>query len=436
MSRLHKCIHGTVSIFACAMLLYGPNMAYAAETSARKTAKDSDLSLKLIYEESWLRQPEAKAFTARLESFQAKERVSQSFTPKPPTLEVGGKGERTSNNGGFGAGGAGEYIVGLAIPLWLIGERTGAMALSDAESRRLIKQQASIQLKLAAQVRTLFWENELARLDETLAQSRYNHAKALSQDVGKRFKAGDLSRADMFQAESATANAEGALAEAKANRVLATQNLKAVVGRDLPSTRNNELNAIGEPLPTLPKNFSDLDQSHPMIQDLIAQVEVATKATELARVQTRQNPELQLYNTGGRPEVGVPMQQTLMLGIKIPFGSEARVQAQSMANKANQIEAEERLSYERQRILADLDTAKARVEGAKIRVEAARKRAKLTSETRGFFDKSFKFGETDLPTRLRVEQEAVDAAKQAAQAEVAYLASISALRQALGLLPE
>jgi cobalt-zinc-cadmium efflux system outer membrane protein len=125
-----------------------------------------------------------------------------------------------------------------------------------------------------------------------------------------------------------------------------------------------------------------------------------------------------------------------MLGFKIPFGSSDRVQAQKFASQANQIESEERLVFERERVLAELDAAKARVESAQIRLTAAKRRAQLSAETREFFDKSFKFGESDLPTRLRIELEAVDATKQAAQAEIAYLASVSALRQALGLLPE
>ena len=145
---------------------------------------------------------------------------------------------------------------------------------------------------------------------------------------------------------------------------------------------------------------------------------------------------IQYYGTSGRPEIGVPIQQTIMLGIKIPFGSDARTQAQTLTTKANQIEAEERLIYEKSRLLSELDGAKARVETSGIRRDAAIRRAKLANETRRFFEKSFKFGETDLPTRLRIEQEATDASKQAAQAEVAYLAAISSLRQALGLIPE
>ena len=66
----------------------------------------------------------------------------------------------------------------------------------------------------------------------------------------------------------------------------------------------------------------------------------------------------------------------------------------------------------------------------------AERRAKLARESRGFFDRSFRLGETDLPTRLRIEAEAVEARRQAASARIEVAAAISQWRQALGLLPE
>lgn len=431
-SRNYAC-HRIYCYLLLVALGFVPFGALSKEGSKGQT---TPTPLKVLFDEAWQRQPEARAFSTRLESLQARERVTQSLLPRPLTLEVAGKAERSGSNTNFGAGGTGEYIVGFAIPLWLIGERSSAMALSNAESQRLIKTQASIQLRLAARLRFLFWDFELARINGELAENRLQNAKALSQDVQRRYKAGDLSKADLLQAESAAANAEAALAESQANVILAKQNLRSVIGRDITPDLLKPAKQYGEALPALPKNFVDLDQSHPVIQDLIAQVEVASKATALAQAQTRQNPELQLYTSGGRPEVGVPTQQSILLGLKIPFGSSDRVQVQQFASRANQIESEERLALERERVLAELDASKAQVESAQIRLTAAKRRAQLSSETRTFFDKSFKFGESDLPTRLRIELEATDAAKQAAQAEIAYLASVSALRQALGLLPE
>jgi cobalt-zinc-cadmium efflux system outer membrane protein len=77
-----------------------------------------------------------------------------------------------------------------------------------------------------------------------------------------------------------------------------------------------------------------------------------------------------------------------------------------------------------------------RVESSRTQLAAAEKRAQLARESRGFFDKSFRLGESDLPTRLRIELEAVEAERQSTRARIELAAAISALRQALGLLPE
>ena len=85
---------------------------------------------------------------------------------------------------------------------------------------------------------------------------------------------------------------------------------------------------------------------------------------------------------------------------------------------------------------AKLEAARLRVEMAQAQRNAAEKRARLAVESRGFFAKSFRLGESDLPTRLRVELEAVEAERQAARARIDHAAAVSSLRQALGLLPE
>jgi cobalt-zinc-cadmium efflux system outer membrane protein len=126
----------------------------------------------------------------------------------------------------------------------------------------------------------------------------------------------------------------------------------------------------------------------------------------------------------------------MTLGIRIPFGSDSRNRAKQATAQAEGIEAEAQLSLERQRLLSELDAARIRLESAGTQMKAADRRSQLARESRGFFQKSFRMGETDLPTRLRVELEASDAERQAARARIELAAAVSALRQALGLLPE
>ena len=113
-----------------------------------------------------------------------------------------------------------------------------------------------------------------------------------------------------------------------------------------------------------------------------------------------------------------------------------RSQQSTAAARAETIELQAQLNLERARLAGERDSAKARTESARLQLAAAERRAQLARESRGFFDKSFRLGETDLPTRLRIEAEAAEAERQAARARIELAAAISAWRQALGLLPQ
>jgi outer membrane protein TolC len=100
------------------------------------------------------------------------------------------------------------------------------------------------------------------------------------------------------------------------------------------------------------------------------------------------------------------------------------------------VEAETQLIFERERMLSHIESASSLVMTSQMKLDAAKRRSTLATETRQFFDKAFRFGETDLPTRLRVELEATEANRQAALAQINFGVAVSNLRQALGLLPE
>ena len=100
------------------------------------------------------------------------------------------------------------------------------------------------------------------------------------------------------------------------------------------------------------------------------------------------------------------------------------------------MEAETNVRLERERLQGDVEAARVGLVSAQTQRDAAQRRAVLARESRVFFQKSFQMGETDLPTRLRMEREAMDAERQAARAGIDLAAAQSALRQTLGLLPE
>ena len=395
-------------------------------------AQSAPLTLQQAFESAWLRQPEAESLAVRREAAEARRQSADSWTAEPPVLEVSTKTDQLNKNQG-----SREYVAGIALPLWLPGERSLTGALADAESKAMASRALAAQLRIAAAVREAWWTWQRARLEISLAQERLHSTQQLAGDVARRVKAGDLARSDQHQADGAMATAEVGLAEAKAALAVATQHVRALIGK-MPEQTGLAVagEAIPEPLPKGPADFAAMDITHPAVIDLLDRADVARRGAELAAIQTRANPELTLATTRDRGVSGDPYQQTVTLGIRFPFGSESRQRAKAGLARAEAIEAESQARLERERLIADLDAARDRVDSARDQLAAAEKRTRLGQESRGFFEKSFRLGETDLPTRLRIEIEASEAERQATRARIDFAAAISSLRQAMGLLPE
>ena len=399
-------------------------LALTCGASAQNAPASKPGTLREAFEAAWARQPEVAALTARRDAARAQHRVAQAWTPEPVTLELSGRSDRLNRNLGTR-----EYEVGVAVPLWLPDERGRHQALAEAEARSIDSRTAAAQLRLAAGVRETWWSWLRARSDSEAARAQLDSARAIATDVGKRLKAGDLARADQHQADGAVAAAEAALAQADAAVVAAQFQLSALTASALPATAVLD----AEPEPVAGTGASD---AHAELSALKDRAAAAEGSAALAATQTRGNPELTLAATRDRGAYGEAYHQTFTVGVRIPFGSGPRHDARTAAARADLLELQAQLALERARLNGEQAASQARAEAARTQLDAAERRAQLARESRGFFDKSFRLGETDLPTRLRIEAEATDAERQAAHARIDLAAAISAWRQALGLLPQ
>jgi cobalt-zinc-cadmium efflux system outer membrane protein len=384
------------------------------------------LTLKQAFDAAWARQPEGLSLDTRQTAASARQRQAAAWTAEPPSLELSAKTDQVARNEG-----SREYALGVTVPLWLPGERAASGALAQAEARAVESRAASARLHVAAAVRDAWWNWQRLLGEQALAQSRLENARQLAKDVRLRVKAGDLALADQYQAEGAVAAAEAALAESDSHLATATRQLQALTGL-LPQQATDRPEAI-------PADFaagSSAPDEHPALRSLSDQTETARRLADLARAQTRGNPELVLAVSRERESFEGRWQRMATLGVRIPLGSDARHQAKLKQAEAEAIEAESQLQLERDRLINDLEASRTRLESLRLQLAAAEKRAQLARETRGFFAKSFRLGETDLPTRLRIELETVEAERLASRARIDCAAAISALRQVMGLLPE
>ncbi len=396
----------------------------AANASAQTSAATTAPGLKDLFEAAWARQPEAQALQTRRDAAQAQRRAAQAWTPEPPAFEASHKTDRLTRNDG-----ARELEVGIAVPLWLPNERRSTGALAEAELAATESRAGAARLRLAASVRDAWWHWQRAGIEVEIARGQLDSTRRLASDVSRRAKAGELARADQYQADGAVAAAEAGLAAAEAAATAALQQLKSIVGSSLP--------VASAAVPQVEPEPSAGDAStHPAIAELQDRAIVAERAAALAATQSRANPELALATTRDRGASGERYGQTVTLAVRIPFGGGPRHDSRVATARAEATEAQAQLELDRARLQSERESAVARVNAARAQLAAAERRASLANETRGFFEKSFRLGETDLPTRLRIEAEATEAERQAARSRIELAAAISAWRQALGLLPQ
>jgi cobalt-zinc-cadmium efflux system outer membrane protein len=381
-------------------------------------------TLKQAFDAAWQRQPEARSSDARRQAADAQWAYSQRWTAEPVALELSARTDRLTSNHGER-----EYVAGIAAALWLPGERIGTQAVAQAERGLVDSRVDAARWRVAGLVREAWWTAQRSALETTLAQARLANARQLADDVVRHVKVGDLSRADQLQADGVVATAQAALLEAQATHAQSWQALGALLGTEAAQ----ELSASAEPS----ANASSLAAAdHPALRELAARADVARRTRELTSVQKRANPEVTVSATRERGAFAEAYGQSLTVGIRVPFGSDDRQRSRVAAAVAEQTEAEVQLQLERSRIASGIAAAQARYSAARRIVESADQRAALAFETRRIFDKSFRLGESDWHTRLRVELEAFEAERQRERSRIDLAQALSQWRQALGLLPE
>ena len=398
--------------------------------------------LATAFERAWQRQPAAVSLAERQRAVDARRQTASALVAAPPSLELGTRSDRFIRNQG-----GRELEAGLAVPLWLPGERSGSLAVAEADADALGGRVASLRLELARQVRDLWWSWQAVSNERGLADERLAAAQRLRDDVARRFQAGDLSRADLNQAEGVMAQARALQAEATAVETQALYRLESLTGplSDLPagapapSVRAMETPAGEAPVHVLASAEAagaGLTATHPRVLALQAQGELARRQADLVRVQSRSNPELALSTRFDRAASGLENEQTWKLSVRIPFGGGPRHDARVATANAEALEAGAELALEQDRLQREAGALLSQFAAAEAQVAAATQRAALARENRGFYEKSFRLGESDLPTRLRIEAETFEAERALSSARIGRERTLSQLRQALGLLPE
>jgi len=403
-----------VVLWACISIVAAP-WAQAQETS---------VSIAQIYQSALENDPSLRVQGQRIEALKAGRRHANRLSAGPLSLEGSYRSDRNFDNQGLR-----ETELGISAPLWLWNERSQNQNVRQAELQTGQLRFDALKLELAGQVRLVYWNTLAAHLDVEIAQARLAGSEKLMDDVQKRVDAGDLAKADLLQATALHAQAQAEFARALS--------ALSAVGAEFTEVTGLPVGALGsedrEPLPVSAEN--DV-QDHPAYQALQGDVAVQQSRADLVAIQKRDNPELGLALVNDRAAFAAPNEKSLVLSTRIPLGSSAEYDSRLLAARADETEAQVRLKRLDTTLKAQASAARTNVEWFEKLQANAQTQAELARQVYSLYQQSFSLGETDLPTLLRFEQQAFEAERLAKKSTVEYSTKVSALRQALGLLPE
>lgn len=412
--------------FACCFVAAGIGCAPAWAQAPSPTQAPSIPSkpgvtpaLAAAVDAAWQRAVDARVAMGRQQRAEADRAAASSLWAAPPTLELNHRNDRWQTDAGRR-----ETEVGVAWPLWLPGQRDARGAAAES-GLNLAEQALQVaRLRIAGEVRESAWAVVAQQAEVEQAEALVRSLAELAADVDRRVKAGDLARADALAARSELLGANARLSEARHKAQAARSHWTLLTGLDAPASADET-----------PSGAPQAVTGHPEYRLAAGAAEHARRQAALARVSRSEPPEVILgfrQDTPGRIE---PSQNSLSIGIRLPFGTADRnrpLQAAALAELDVAETAEQRTL---DRLQAEAATARYALEAGEQQLQAGRSRAALLRERATLLDKSFRAGESALPELLRAMAAAAQAEAALAKQRAALGLARARLHQSLGLMP-
>lgn len=391
--------------------------------SAPATAPNA-VSLRVALDAAWQRAIAARQTQARRAEAEAERATAERLWAAPPSLALDQRNDRWQSDTG-----ARELELGIAVPLWLPGQRAAHAAVAGATAEGAEAAGQAERWRLAGEVREAAWQRAASEVDVASAEAQAAALARLAADVERRVGAGDLARTDLLAARAEGLAAQGRLADARQAQQRAT-------------TRWALLTGMPHAPDVTAADAARVEVSHPATIDAHPELALARQGTALARQRAallrhsrRDAPELSIGVRHDVPGRGEPAQRSMAIGLRLPLATAER-NAPREAAAAGALEvarAEEERLHER--LQAELVLARDAAAMALRQRDDSTMRASLLREHATLTEAAFRAGESPLADLLRALATATQAAHDAARAELALGLARARLHHAHGLLP-
>lgn len=376
-------------------------------------------SLRTALDKAWENSPQAQTLEARRAESDAQTVAANSLLPGAPAVILGHRGDQLNSNAGKR-----EWEAGIALPIWLPGQRDARQRQAQAGKDGLEANIRALRLKLAGELREAIWQVRKAQAQTRLDEERALTAKKLAEDVARRVLAGELARTDLNLAQNEWRTAQAAVLHSRNRQFQAQQAYATLTGM---TALPDDISEIAQPKP--------LPDDHPVLEEARQDIEAAQAQVRVAMNSRRDSPEVELSTRRERGNLNDPYAGTVAISLRLPLSTDARnlprsSAAQTALTGAHSGYARVRLTLEYQR-----QQAEQALQAADQVLDLARQQRAAARENLDLIQKSFNLGESDLFTLLRARAAAFEAEQAYNQQEIAQALDRARLNQAQGVLP-
>jgi outer membrane protein, heavy metal efflux system len=383
------------------------------------------VSLRGALDAAWSRAVAQRESEGQRRRAEADRTVANSFLAAPPSLDISHRNDRLHRNVG-----SRETEIGIAVPLWLPGQRTARAHAAEVSIANALMAEQVARLRLAGELREVAWQIAALEAEAMQIDAQAQTLRQLGDDVERRVRAGDLAPVDALAAQAEQLAASAAQADVRQRLQAARARWTLLTGLtaapDL-TTQADTATGAGALPETAPP--------HPELQLADLSTELARQRLELIRLSRREAPELTVGMRQDRSARGDASQGSLVVGLRLPLGTDGRNRPLEAAAMAELDVAQSHAQRLRERLNGDLVTARDALQVAQVQHKAESARAALLRERASLFEKSFHAGETPLPDLLRALSAAAQADSAVARQTTALGLARARVQQTLGLLP-
>ena len=395
-------------------------------SSALAQTPNQPPTLRQALDAAWEISSQSRSLDNRRSELAAKEKAAGSWIFGEPVAALAQRTDRLNKNDGFR-----ELEAEIELPLWNRGVRAATQADVAAQRLGFDGQFALSKLKLAGELRALAASAASAQVELDLNKRKLLEANALTQDLMRRVKAGENARVDALQTQVLVQQAQAAMAQAEGQLARLQSHWRSLTGLATVAPLEEKL----APIATNEFISAPVSADHPALRQSQAQLSGAQAKLALVNADKRDPMSVGVGIARERGSFAASNETTLRVALRIPLGGDNRNAPRQAAARAELDASQADLDALQRQLLAEVAAANAELLAARTVQIAASERVRLSTEVQTLITKSWRLGDSDLPTRLRADNEQFEASLSLARADIDVQRAIANLNQAHGVFP-